>query len=228
MMLKKILMVLLVVGFVACNCPDYPECPECPEPTACDSCCPEPPECPVVDTLTCPAVGYTLEKSALKWECVENTVPPTGPQPNEYVVLSNAEDIVNRVEVDSRTDLYLGIWVSVRNLQNCAQGCTDAQISSTLGISQAELFAAAANGERLLDLWNNKYKLNLTTENKRADEDPRFEGKSNLRKLVWEIFTAEVRAHNALITTLNNRAYADPIAGCSFDNIQGWCRCKNQ
>jgi hypothetical protein len=105
MMLKKILMVLLVVGFVACNCPDYPECPECPEPTACDSCCPEPPECPVVDTLTCPAVGYTLEKSALKWECVENTVPPTGPQPNEYVVLSNAEDIVNRVEVDSRTDL---------------------------------------------------------------------------------------------------------------------------
>jgi hypothetical protein len=162
----------------------------------------------------------------LKWEC-EKDVVVTEADPKDYVSLSNADNIINEVEVDSRTDIYLGYWTSMKNIQNCATKCGGPMTEAVLGMTKDELHVLAAKGESLINQWERKFKKNLTTENRRvAEGDTRFEGKSNLKKANWRAFKEGIREHNETIRSLNQLALADTAANCNFDNIQGWCGCR--
>jgi len=221
---KLILTLAFCFAMFGCTTPiECPDCEACPPVIPCDGCCVE---CP--DTLVCPE-GYTLAKGDLAWACIEDEIePPPHPpiEPAAYISTIRAQRIIYNVEVESRSDIYLDIWSSVRDnnvvANNCADICED-----VLFMSANELKALGREGEVLINQWTRRWKPNLDSVNADCEIDSRYCGKSNVRKDFWTPYLEQLRERRALTNLNRGLVYKDPLANCSFDTIAGWCSCRN-
>ncbi len=222
-----VFIVVVGVASAACNGPPPPPPPpptttttsECP---ACDSCCPGCPEC-----LKCPD-GYELIKEDLVWRCESTTTTTTTTErrPEDYITLSRGQRIIHDVDVESRSDIYLSIHSGVRDEEYAATYCTSI-VEGVLGLSAEELFAMAEEGLDLINQWERKWRRNLSTVNKRCEEDERFCQRSDVLKKNWAPYVEQrLRTHRAAANRNRELAKRDPLAECDFDSVAGWCQCR--
>jgi hypothetical protein len=160
-------------------------------------------------------------------------LPPPPPddeaKPSDYYTLSVAADIINEVQVDSRSEKYIGIWVSVRNWNYAANMCPDG-IMGTFGMTPAEMKAFARVGNDLLNEWRDHWLKQFLTVNKRAAlGKTEFEDRCNVRKEYWRPFASELRRHRAEVVRMTTLAQISPERElCEFDNAAGWCVCRQK
>jgi hypothetical protein len=159
-------------------------------------------------------------------ELSEIDPPPPPPPPDtgykKYYTLSVAEDIINDVQVDSRSDVYVGIWVSVRNFNYAATHCPDG-IMSAFGMTPREMLDFAAEGNDLLMQWRNHWLPHF------QEEHPDYPGRCRVRKQYWRPFADRLRKHRAEVGRLTALAQASPERElCAFDNVAGWCVCRQR
>jgi hypothetical protein len=250
-MIKTVIMTLMLCLIVGCGgdgpvSPDPPlECPpgqvldETVKPPICVDVPVEPPVEPPKDGPscgdlkgsfcshkgTCPE-GY--EAIQVTWDCNPCCRKTIGVTPQDYISLQRGESIINDVTVDSRSEIHVGIWGSVRNLQYAATHCADL-IGPTFGITSGEMLALADEGQYLYDKFRNHWIKRLRTQNKHYPEYPEFENQSDVRKDYWQPFENRLRNQRAASSELHNIALRDPLRQtCEYDNTQGWCVCKNR
>jgi hypothetical protein len=203
--------VLLLV--IACN-----ECPECPE-------CPDCPTCP--ETLTCPE-GYTLKKSPLVWECIEDVEPP--PDLGLYVNIERARAVA--VHLDSNDQRVYNVFAGWRDPEYVLGHCPwSVGVNAFFPMTRAEMEAFAAKGEelngRVEDLIRDLPITNRRCNPNHAEHHPDFCEKSNVKKSRLDAFLSEWNPHLEEATELRDIAQEDPIGQiCEFDSIKGWCECR--
>jgi hypothetical protein len=186
--------------------------------------------------------GYT--SLGTTWDCdpcakKDDDVPPPPPddkQPGDYVDKGTVLTKINKVEVDSRSDIYLDIWESVRHPMNVYQYCSD--YADELGFSASEFKSMADRGSAYLDGregWKNRIKPILLKTNKRCADpafpDPKWCDKTEVHKDTWNTFKDNVQFLNT--QELWVASLAAQQSACrqvrAFDNVMGWCcRCKGR
>lgn len=205
--MKYLLIILLTIPFLACNstpCPPCPPCPECPENE----------------------VSICVCKSGFERDASGNCVEITSPQPEDYIALDRAENIIHNVEVESRSEIYLSIWSGVRDEEYAATNCGTA-VAGVFNMNSNQLFEMAAAGRDLIDQWENRWKGNLSAVNRRCEENERFCSRTNVRKEYWNPYEDQLKAHRAQANLNRENAQKDPLAACNFDSVAGWCQCRN-
>ena len=126
--MKYLLAFLTIIPILACNDPTpCPPCPECGENEVFVCVCEE---------------GYERDAAG-------NCVEITGPQPEDYIHLSRAENIIYDVEVESRSEIWLSIWSGVRDEEYAATNCGTA-VAGVFNMNSDELIEKAAKGKDLI------------------------------------------------------------------------------
>jgi len=208
--MKHLVLFLMLAFLGACK-----NCPECPPPEEC-------PPCP--DTLECP-VGWDLQKSELKWECVEPAPPPGDAQPADYVNLDRVPSIVHNLEIE----LAYMIWQAHRDPLYVVGYCpwVFEEQPTFFPFTLAEMEAWANSYPKLQS--EAAYMVsNLPVVNKRCEEGNAFCGRSNVRKERLNEFMNKWESAKFISNDLRVIAGTDPIlATCPYDSIIGWCECRN-
>lgn len=182
----------------------------------------------------CPDDGVFIEDKGC--EVAPPPPPPTTTtveperKPEEYITLDRGVRIIHDVQVESRSKIWLSSWSGIVDERSAANKCPDL-VEEVLGLTPAELHLMADEGQALLDRWNRKWRINLSTLNKRADEYEAFRKeplRSNVLKTNWDPYLARLKAHRKQANLNRTNGRNDPEAKCAFDSIQGWCGCRNR
>jgi hypothetical protein len=242
----KYLAIVVLCMFLGCGespvTPDPPPEFTCPDGYMVDRTT-DPPTCVKVDlgpscgdlkgnhcsqTGACPEGYSALDVTFDCDPCCLEDPPESDADPKDYITLDKAARIINKVQVDSRSDLYISIWAGVRDERDVAKRCP-AEAQQVLHMSSADLYAFADEGEKQYNQWHNKWHDRLLTENKRADEFPEFKGISDVRKSAWQPFEDAIRAHRTQTNLHRKLGLEDPLAAhCRghYDSISGWRSCR--
>ena len=201
-----------ILGLVSCN-----DCPECPPVEEC-------PECP--ETLDCP-VGFYLVQEELKWECIEDSEPPPGMQPSDYISLRRVPDIVNNLTNELQ---YLWFQAHVDPLHvvtHCSWIFTEEPDFFFMSRSQMENWALIYLGVKTEAEY---MQANLPIVNTRCDTlGGEWCEKSKVRKSRYEPFNTTWSEYKRDAQALRLQAITDPILNtCEYDSIKGWCTCRNK
>lgn len=160
------------------------------------------------------------------YKCSSNDLPPPPPpppvesaDPEDYLTLSRVEFILPSF----RTDLQFNAWAGWRDPEFVALKCPNEVIPLTqLTVKELKAFADAGlkldgEGARLL--------IRLPIVNERAFANPRFGGRSEVRKTTYSDFRNRLTNHLAI--AMHFRDVAQQVGHergfPPFDSIKGYC-----
>lgn len=193
--------------------------------------CPPPPPPPPITTTVVPTTTTTSVPTT--------TTTTVERKPEDYIALARGERIIHDVEVESRSEIWLDIWHGIRHEEYAATHCYGI-VEGVLGRTPEELVAMAYEGRKLIDEWNRHWKENLSTVNRRCENEfasfllfeiPMANGfcdRSNVLKENWAPYLERLKAHRLAANQNQARAVADAVPGCPFDNVMGWCQCREK
>jgi hypothetical protein len=167
--------------------------------------------------------------------------PPGGAVPENYLTLTRAQDIIDYqnskwegLELELRANHFAGYIDPAYVASNCGWSCrpffgTSAWIMTAFSETGAAL---EAEGERLME---NLGRVNRRCVASHPEHDPRFCGRSEVRREVWNAFEAAFLDHKDTWSAWRDAVSPDNCPALAsqlnangkperWDSQRGWCR----